>query len=520
MSDDIKKQVKQRIAEEAKAAAAAGDPKKNGKRELPPKFVEQCLHANELGDGCLFSFLEEDHFIYSKSAKEWFIWNGQHWERDVFERASSNVEKVVECYLKEADRVEELIAELTKEEKPTRKLEKKRDALMKRIQRLRSDRGRNACLRMAHTNGDSSLALMGDEFDKQSWLLPCKNGVIDLRTGELRPGRPGDYLLKASPIEFKGLKEPAPDWEQALDDIFLGNAEMVQFIQRLLGYSLIGEVIEHILPVFWGQGRNGKGTILEVLHNVLGELASPIQSELLLDQGRAKSSSGPSPDIMALRGLRLAFASESDEGRRFSPSKVKWLSGGDTLVGRHPHDKYEVTFKPTHTLFLMTNNRPNAPSEDFAFWERVLLIHFQVSFVRREPRSENERPADPDLKNRLAAEYPGILAWLVRGCLAYQERGLDPPPFVKAATAEYRRNEDIIADWIDDRCYIHPDIKTGSSELYDDFHRWFEANVSKNVISQKKWGRLMTAKFEKAKEGNYVYKGIGLLDLGQDDSGR
>jgi putative DNA primase/helicase len=139
--------------------------------------------------------------------------------------------------------------------------------------------------------------------------------------------------------------------------------------------------------------------------------------------------------------------------------------------------------------------------------------------VRREPRAENERPADPDLKNKLAAEFPGILAWLVRGCLAYQERGLDPPTAVKAATADYRRNEDIIADWMDDRCYLHPDIKTGSSELYDDFHKWFEANVSKHVMSQKKWGKLMTTKFEKAKEGNYIYRGIGLLDLGQDGFG-
>jgi putative DNA primase/helicase len=516
VSDDIKKQVEARVAE-AQARAAA-DPKKNGKRELPPKFVERCLHANELGDGCLFAFLCEDHFIYSKSAKEWFIWNGQHWERDILERSSVQVEKVAECYLQEVDEIDRLIEELKKQERPTALLQKKREAYMGRIKRLRSDRGRNACLRMSHTNEDNSLALVGDEFDKQPYLLPCQNGVIDLRTGELRSGRPSELLLKASPIEFKGIKDACPDWEKSIDDIFLGNADMVAFVQRLLGYALIGEVREHILPVFWGQGRNGKGTILEVLHSVLGELASPIQSELLLDQGRAKSSSGPSPDVMALRGLRLAFASESDENRRFSPSKVKWLSGGDTLVGRHPHDKYETTFRPTHTLFLMTNNRPNAPSDDFAFWERVLLIEFQVSFVRREPRAENERPADPDLRLKLAAEYPGILAWLVRGCLAYQEQGLAPPPAVKAATAAYRRNEDRIQDWIDDRCYLHPGVKTGSSDLFDNFRQWYETNVSKmHAMSQKKWGKLMSVKFEKKKEGTVIYEGIGLLDLGAAD---
>ena len=522
MSDDIKKQVEQRLDEWAKASTAAGDHKKNGKRELPPKFVEQCLHSNELGDGCLYAFLHEDCFIYSKSAKEWFIWNGDHWERDVFERASVQVEKVVDCYLEEVGRVDAIISELAKEEKSVADLEKKRDALMKRIQRLRSDRGRNACLRMAHTNEQNSLALMGEEFDKQPWLLPCKNGVVDLRTGDLRPGRPADYLLKSSPVEFKGLTDPAQEWEKALNAIFLDNAEIVKFIQRLLGYSLIGEVIEHILPVFWGQGRNGKGTILEILHNVLGELASPIQSELLLDQGRAKSSSGPSPDIMALRGLRLAFASESDEGRRFSPSKVKWLSGGDTLVGRHPHDKYEVTFQPAHTLFLMTNNRPNAPSEDFAFWERVLLVPFEVSFVRREPTKENERPADTDLKSKLQAELPGILAWLVRGCLAYQERGLDPPPAVTAATSEYRSYEDQLADWLEEDCELHPSYEDGATRLYTDFSLWWERNVSKRgTPSQKKFGKWMMAGrgFEKVRgSSGFIYRGLRLLE-GLDHDG-
>ena len=510
---EYKSQVEGRVAEEAKAkAGAAADPKKNGKRELPPNFVDQCLHSNELGDGCLFAFLHEHQFIYSKSAREWFIWTQHHWERDIFEKSSAEVEKVVECYVQELDRVDEIMAEVEKGEKPTLKLEKKKEALLRRINRLRSDRGRNACLRMAHTNKTLSLALAGDEFDCQPWLLPCRNGIIDLRTGELRPGRPEEYLLRASPVEFKGLTHPAPEWEQALDAIFLGNPDLIAYMQRLLGYALIGEVIEHVLPVFWGQGRNGKGTLLETLKQVLGDLASPIQAELLLDQGRAKSSAGPSPDIMALRGLRLAFASESDEGRRFSPSKVKWLSGGDTLVGRHPHDKYEVTFRPAHTLFLMTNNKPNAPSDDFAFWERVHLIPFQVSFVRRPPVRDNERAADPDLPNRLAAELPGILAWLVRGCLAYQEKGLAPPPIVKEATAEYRRDEDQLADWTDDRCYLHDGLRSGSSELYTDFRDWWEANVSKKVPSQKKWGKWMSKKFERVKDGTYFYKGIALLE--------
>jgi putative DNA primase/helicase len=192
---------------------------------------------------------------------------------------------------------------------------------------------------------------------------------------------------------------------------------------------------------------------------------------------------------------------------------VKWLTGGDTLVGRHPHDKYEIRFNPTHTLILLTNHKPSAPDTDFAFWERVKLIPFKLAFVDREPSAANERRARKGIVEELKDEGPGILAWLVRGCLAYQERGLDPPPVVRKATADWQKAENEILDFIEDYCHRDdPMAKVQATVLYDNFNRWFKANRSPKGCSQSMFGRIMGKRFEKKKmEGIVYYVGLELV---------
>lgn len=360
----------------------------------------------------------------------------------------------------------------------------------RRIDRLRTKRGSDNALYWAHTHANSPLVVRSELLDQDPTLLASLNCVVDQRTGEGRPGRRNDLITKQCPTEWKGLDYPAPTWEMFLRDIFEGNEELIGYVQRLLGYGITGLSDEHVFPIFWGCGRNGKSTLVEVLSYVLGPYAGPIQSDLLMDQGRyRRASSAPSPDIMALKGLRIAFASESDEGRRISPARVKWLTGGDTLIGRNPHDKYEVHFKPSHLLILLTNHKPQAPADDFAFWQRVHLVPFTVQFVDREPQTKDERPADKALPQKLKAEDSGILAWHVRGCLKYQEMGLKPPVIVREATAEYRRDEDILSDFTDECCFLEAYYKESASGLYDRYANWYEQNVSKRVPSQSAFAR-------------------------------
>lgn len=523
---DIRKQVEERVREEA---VLIPPPEESPK--ITSKLVNDCLFANELGDGILFNALFRDRFLYCKNRAEWFEWAGHYWQRDVMGRALSAVEAVVEQYLIEyrvtATELTNFLAsggELKSDQ--GLRLKDKKEALLARARQLRGTRRRANCLEMAHTCEDP-IAIAGEEFDKHPMLFPCANGVIDLETGRLEPGRPGDYLSLSSPIEFQGIDAPAPIWERTLLEIFGGDSRkppghpgnekaeaLTAYVARLFGYAMTGWVKEKVFPVLYGPtGWNGRSLIIETISYVMGSLAGSIPSEMLLSQKYARSSSAPSPDIISLKGVRMASASEIDEGQKFSASKIKWLTGKDELNGRSPHDKYPTRFAPTHKLFLMTNTQPEAPANDKAFWERVHLIPFGISFVNRDPQEPNERRAILDLDRQVLTEAPGILAWLVRGCLLYQQQGLNPPLEITQATEEYRRAEDVLADFIEECCLREDGVKGKANELYKRYVAWYHDNVGEKERSVTWFGKQLRQKFNKTRvNGCVVYHGIGLLD--------
>lgn len=515
-TNDIRQQVQDRVAAEAAAAQPADDEFK-----IDSKFINQCLLANSLGDGMLFAALFRDKFLYCKSQKEWYKWQGHYWALDVMDESLAAVDEVAKKYLEEYKRVSDRIAEAAAagaDKDEINKLRKTCEKLLERVRQLRGENRRNACLKFAHTI-DNPIAIAGEEFDLKPMLFPCANGVIDLVTGKLKPGRPSDYLSLASPIEFKGIDEPAPIWEQSLRQIYNCDKEgadrsMVEYLQRLFGYAMTGLVQEKVFPVLYGKtGWNGRSLIVETISTVMGSLAGSIPSEMLLTQKFSKSSSGPSPDIMSLKGIRFAFASEIDEGQRFSSAKIKWLTGRDELQGRWPNDKRPIRFDPTHKLFVMTNTQPEAPPNDKAFWERLHLISHDISFVNRDPQDDHERRANLGLDREILKEAPGILAWLVRGCLLWQRDGLNPPRSIMEASEEYRRNEDLLADFIDECCIIEPGAKEKGAALYERFVTWYNANIGKKEWTGTRFGKQLSQKFNKTKsEGCNVYHGIALIE--------
>ena len=529
--DAIREQVQARVRQEEEEAAVQGEsPDGNSPPELTHEFVTQCLDANELGDGLIFSALYRGRHVFVGQAGEWMFYRGHHWHMDDIGEANAalaDVEGVAEAYLRASDHCHQLAvdAENSEKKEDAARHKRKRDALRARVIRLRSKAGRGNCLSFAKSNREYPLAIRGDEIDRDIWALPMANGVLDLKTGKLRPGRPDDYLLKSSSVEWKGIDEPCPNWERFLLQIMDGDADMVAFIRRVFGCGITGSVKEQKFIVLYGKGRNGKGIMTEMIQEALGgsnsssALAGPVQSEMLLDQGKNRNAAGPSPDIMSLRGMRLIFASETDEGQRFSAARVKWLSGADKLTGRYPHDKRNIVFDPTHLLCLLTNNKPHAPATDLAFWERLYLVEFPLSFVDRKPSGPNERPVDKEIREQLQAELPGIMAWLVRGCLEWRKnpRGLDPPVKVRDAVAEYRKGEDTLGEFLEDCCEVileNPEtVRTSASGLYDAFIAWFRINISaKHDFSQKRFGKLMQERFTRERKGgSYYYYGIRIL---------
>jgi putative DNA primase/helicase len=478
--------------------------------------ILDALRDNEDGDARLFIALNKNRILFDHSTEQWYRWAEHYWEPDKIGNLYPALEPVIQKYLDEALRQAQarqaaVVAQNTSAANQAKRME---DDLLRRVFNLQTVYRKKNVLFLS-AQGDESLGISGDEWDKDPLLLGCSNGVIELKTGLFRPGRPEDYIKTIAPTEWKGIDNQAPAWERFLSEIFDGNMELVAYIQRLSGYSITGLTVEHILPILWGEGRNGKGTMLETLGFVLGNLAKPIQAEMLMRQGRMKSSAGPSPDIMSLRGRRLAWGSETDEGVPMDLAKVKYLTGGDTLVGRPPHGRDMIEFTPTHTLFLLTNHKPEIPTTESGIWERVHLIPFTLKFVD-EPKEANERQRDPFLPEKLKAEAPGILAWLVKGCLEWQRAGLNPPGIVKETTAEYRRDEDILSAFIQEVVIINVSSRVKAGEFYKAYEKWCLGNGHK-PIGGKKFGERMGKIFKKRRDskGNY-YEGIELQSYEAD----
>lgn len=474
--------------------------------------VLEALRRNEDGDAELFISCHRGRLIYDHAANAWHVWAGHYWEPDTREQALAGVAKVADIYLAEMKRqawarIKEEKAGQTKAADAAKALE---DTLGRRVRDLQTIRRKQDVLHLARAGADT-LGISGDEWDANPWALPVLNGVIDLRTGEHRPGVPSDYFKSYAPTPWDGMNRDAPTWEAFLESTFANDIELISFLSRLMGYATTGQTTEAILPILHGAGGNGKTVFLQTIADTLGpELSGPVESELLLETRFHRPSGGPSSDLIHLRGRRLTWLSETNENRRLNAGKAKLLTGADYITGRAPHAVRQITFKPTHKIFLLTNHRPKVDAQDPALWRRVLLIPFELSFIVN-PTKPNERKADLNLAEKLRAERPGILAWLVRGCLEWQRHGLNPPESVLAATAAYRDAEDTIKTFLAERCIEDKMLHVRAGVLYSAYKAWAEGNGERHITGTK-FGRYIGERFDSSKDENgKFYIGLELI---------
>ena len=420
---------------------------------------------------------------------------------------------MIDKYLEESARQAKLKREAvsTSNDTAKRTAESLERDLLNRVKSLQSLSRKENILTLSAFGGES-LGISGDEWDKKPYLLCCQNGVVDLKTGNFIDGNPEDYIKTATSMEWKGIDAAGPLWEKSLVEIFDGNCELADYVQRYLGYCLTGSTKDHVIAIFWGpSGQNGKGTILETLRAILSPLFGTIPSELLTSDPKRRSSSGPTADIMSLRGRRLVWASETPEDGRLDVARIKWLTGSDTLNGRPPHGKKQIEFEPTHKVILMTNYKPRIPASDHAMWKRLHLIPFTLSFIVN-PQGPSERKCDSDLKEKLLTEGSGILAWLVKGCLEWQKQGLNPPETVLTATSKYREDEDTLGKFLTECTVKDPQGRVRANVFYQTYKAWCTQNGFESE-NGKRFGAHMSDVFTKGKDRNGVfYKGVQMTD--------
>lgn len=503
---EIKKLVNKRIKSEQ---VKISDQKINDVSDSQSSTILKGLNDCEDGDARLFIDIHRGRLCYDHAASVWHIFKGHSWQEDEVDEATEGIQGVIDLYGFEAQKQawQRLKATKSGRTKIAEQHKATEDALLKRIQYLQTARRKRNILQLAKA-GKNSLGITGQEWDRDPWLLCCKNGVIDLKTGNHRPGKSNDYIKTVAPVQWKGLETPCPKWERFLNEIFEGNLELIAYVRRLLGYGITGKSTEHIFPVLEGQGRNGKGVILETLKCTLGNVAYKTEPEILLKASFNRHSGTADASLMAFRGRRIIWASETDENCRLDTSKVKELVGGDTLNGRVPYGRRQVEFTPTHLLLLLTNNKPHIPANDYALWARLHLIPFKLSFIDK-PTKPNERKADPNLQDELKVEGSGILAWLVRGCLAWQKEGLNPPEIVQIATQAYQEDEDLISHFFEDCCVTSPDAEVKAGQLYAAYKKWCES-MGHDVKSGTAFGKEIKLRFDSYKTTHVFYIGIGL----------
>lgn len=383
----------------------------------------------------------------------WYAWDGRRWAPDVKDK------KATRAVLKTVRRLA-----------PDALGDK---AMLRTLQGVQKASGLKSVLTIAAAMPGIAVGI--DELDADPYSLNCANGILDLRTFELRPHDPAEYHTKVTRAAYDPMATSSV-WQKYLDTS-LPDVDVREFLMRYL--ALVGEVLEHKLVFATGAGRNGKGVLYECVMDAMGDYATT-GAEGLLERAKSNAN-GPSPSLADLRGVRLAVLSETEEGARFAPALMKRLTGGDPIKARFLHENF-FEFTPSHTLLYVSNFLPKLPPDDPAVWERALVAQFDVVIPKQD--------RDPQLKQKIQANPEAVLALLVAGLQQYWERGLDEPQAVLVATTQYAQSQDDVRRFVDEECEEVGSGGDTTAELHSRYEAWAQAEGvhPDQMLGRKKFG--------------------------------
>jgi P4 family phage/plasmid primase-like protien len=414
----------------------------------------------------------------------WLVWDGRRWAVDSSGEVHRRAKRTVKEIYREA-------GDATDDES--------RKALAKHAMRSEAENRIQAMISLAK----SEVPVMPEELDRDPWLLNVSNGTLELRTGELRDHRRDDLMTKLAPVDYDPDAE-APTWAAVLERT-IPSAPVREFFKKLCGRAFSGDVSEHVLPVLYGTGANGKSTVLNALLEAAGEYGMQAAPDLLI----AKRGNHPT-EVADLFGMRFVASIEVEDGRRLAESLVKTLTGGDRVRARRMRQDF-WEFPPTHKVFMAVNHKPQVKGGETAIWRRIKLI----SFTETIPAAEQ----DKRLPEKLRTELAGILRWAVEGCLEWRREGLQEPTAVTDATAEYRLDMDILAGFLEERCVVDSDAWAKFADLYGAYTAWCEEAGEKAETKRRFGERLKERGFGPDRgTGNVpIRRGIGLRDDSRPD---
>ena len=455
--------------------------------DVKPAKKDKRYSYDDTGNAERLKDLFGDNIRFNYTSNSWMYYDGKRWKHDDTGRMKILADKVVENMKNEklflADGVDQ------------------EDMEKYRYRHWKDSRNHNKKVNMMK-ECEHLLPVTNETFDNDFNLFNVQNGFINLIKGQLSEHERSNYFTKISNVEYTD-KADCPKWDEFLDDIFLGNQELVRFIQRAVGYSLSGHTSEQVLFVLYGNGRNGKSVFLDILNEVFGNYSTNIQPQAIM---ASKNNSDASPEIAKLDGARLVTTTEPNEGERFDEGLLKQLTGGDRVSARKLYEN-EFEFTPQFKLWMATNHKPYVRGRDEGIWRRFVIIPFDKQIPLHE--------IDRDLTKKLKRELPAIMRWCVDGFLEWQRIGLSEPAIIKEQRDEYRTEMDSISAFIEECCETDYKFKISASELFSAYDNLAKRN-NQHKMTNVKFAAEMLKKFERTTiKGKRYYRGLKIAEDSQ-----
>lgn len=443
------------------------------------------FHYTDSGNADAFAYLFGDVIKYDNRQGRWLIWSDPLWKAD-------NDQAIIRKAREVIDMRAAALPYVTND---------KHASALRWVVKSESAFTIQSMLKLAAA--DKAIKDEGDNWDADDWLLGCENGIVDLRTGKLRKGKPEDRITISTGLNFDP-QAPCPRWMQFLDEVFC-HKELIDFVWRAVGYSLTGATHEEVLFMCYGTGANGKSKFINRLSDMLG--AYHWKSQFSAFEALEKRAGVASGEIASLAGKRCVTASESRKKNILDEAMIKSLTGGEEVSARFLHKNLFV-FRPKMKIWLSANHLPPVEDNSHGFWRRVRLITFEQTF--------KDKTQDKDLEKKLRAETPGILAWAVRGCVEWQKRGLEPPQCVIDATANYKASSDTLTEFIKLYCVTDKHATVYAGELLTEYNNYLTDIGEKTDSGQSFGRRIAELGFKRERDSKpgvrkLIYRGIGLI---------
>lgn len=466
------------------------DSKLGLKHDHSQEQIDARAQLTEFGNAKRMLTDNKDRIMFVAETESWYVWDDSHWRKSTHIEIEAMAKQTVLGLLNDIGDLGVMPVD---------------EQLQFARESMKSSMISNM-VKLARSEADVLTKIEG--LDKNKALFAAANCTIDLTTGQTYAPDPYDRITIATRVEYHADAK-CDVWLQTLHDVFCGDQELIDFFQRLIGYTMLGSPTEDLIVIPYGNGSNGKSTVLGAIRDVFDNHAKTAANETFMSNKFGGSGGGPREDILRLMGSRFVYVSEPDEYSVLKEGLIKAMTGGEAMPARAAYAKATVEVIPTWTAFMPTNHKPTIKGDDHGIWRWLLPIPFLRNFDKDEGVTK-----DPNRAEKLLAERSGILTWCIRGALQYLQVGLCIPQVIQDAREEYKADMDLMVEWFEESCVIVPKEWASSAELWASWQAFAASRGELRFISSSRsLGKRLSGKGFTTFKNQFGFQGRGFIGI-------